>query len=352
MSLIGLFYSFKSIKFIVFSISVFSLFTILNTLKDDFDIHSFKKYFLYCSIIYYSLTILSYIITLLNAPYLAIYLHGIGFSPTTWVNMPTLFVVPYITYLYSVKQIKFSSLLVVLFLSFIVVVLSDSRAGFIPFILTIPFLFKSISFTKIFTITIYLSLISSIVGYYQFDNPYWLFDTISNFYSILDFGGTKAFDYYGTTYNSNVGDTGRYVFALAPFINFLSNPLNILFGFGTYSYYFQNYDLVFDLLLSIGSSLDNPTSTVLAFGDSALLSLPRPPSIGVLLTEYGLLFTLFIFYRISKQFFLTKNTILKIFLIIITSSLIFIETMESLLFFALISQTNILFSIFNFEKKV
>lgn len=351
LSVIGLFYSFKSFRYVMLSFSLFGLFTILNTLKDDFRIQSFKKYFLYCSVVYYMFTIISHVITVFNAPYLALYLHGIGFSPTTWVNMPTLFVIPYISYLYSVREIKFRSLLIILFLSFTVVVLSDSRTGFIPFILLVPFLFKSISYFKIITISIYLIILSSAIGYFQFDNPYWLFDTISNFYSFLDFGGTKAFDYYGVKYDSNVGDTGRYVFALAPFLNFITNPLNILFGFGSYSYYFQNLDIVSDLLTSIGSTLDNPTFAILVSGESSLLALPRPPSLGVLLTEYGLLFFIFVFYRIGKQFFLTKNIFLKLFFIIFMLSLIFIETLESMLFFALISQTNILLSIFNFKEK-
>jgi len=350
MAIIGLSYSIKSIRYIMTSFSILALFLILEEIKKSKNYPRLQADIVSVSYFYYVTVVLCYLLSLFLTPYPTLYLHGIGYAPTTWVNIPTLFVVPYFCFLLLKGGVKKSKIYPLLSLAFIVVVLSDSRTGFIPFLISLPFLFIYGNLKNFFRSIFLFISISISIGYIRFNNPYWIFTTIESFTSIIEIGGSKSFNYYGKNYVSNSGDTGRYVFVLASISESLGNPLYALFGKGFYSYYYYNFDIINRILISLGGSTDLPNLSTNLDNGNLFSSLPRPPSLGIIITELGLFFLMYLTLAYAMRLIKARNIFHFGFIATFIFASLYIEIIESMLFFLFLAEKEPFLNIFYEES--
>jgi hypothetical protein len=216
----------------------------------------------------------------------------------------------------------------------IITILSDSRTGFIPYLLCLPVVLFYIGLKNSFLLFFFVFLLAYLIGIFQFDNPFWLFDTISSLFSIFSIGGTKQITYYDNTFDSASGDTGRFIYIFSPFLFYINNPQYIFTGVGTYGFFEYNYKYIVELSRLFQTSLEIVTSGLVISGKA---SIPRPPTFPSFLIEYGVLFTTFIYYTLFIKMFNKKfNYFIFIFYFLIISTSFFLEIHESMLFYFLI----------------
>jgi hypothetical protein len=226
-----------------------------------------------------------------------------------------------------------------------ITILSDSRTGFLPFLASFPFLLSKFNIIKLFYFSLSILVISYLVGLFQFNNPYWLFDTVENLFAIFKIGGSTTIDYYGKVYNSSSGDTGRFTYILSPFLFYLNFPFYILTGVGVYGFYVHGFPFILEISNYLDSSVDLVTSGLVIDG---IVSIPRPPTFPSFLLEYGIVVSFILYYKLLKNISFNYNKIFfDIFYLLIFSASFFLEIHESLLFFYLIFHKNI-FNLFKY----
>ncbi len=331
---VGLFYSLKSFRYIFQAFSILMMIFYLSNKQLTFNSKIFINALSYISSIYYSFLIFGFIITAYNASFLNLYLYGIGYSPTTIVNLPSIIVVPILSYCFIKRQISYSQYIVPILLGLIITILSDSRTGFFPYLLCFPIVLFYVGIRKSILLFLYIFIAAYFIGIYQFNNPFWIIDTISSLFDIFKIGGTTQITYYDHTYDSASGDTGRFIYIFSPFLFYINNPIYFLTGVGTYGFFEFNYQYIVVLSQYFQTSLDIVTSGLVISGKA---SIPRPPTFPSFLIEYGLIFTGFIYYTLIRKVLKIKFTYFYIILYFLIISLsFFLEIHESMLFYFLI----------------
>ena len=122
---------------------------------------------------------------------------------------------------------------------------------------------------------------------------------VTSFSSILGFfnkGETGSYDfiYQGNVMEGSTGDFGRKVFLLHGFLTPFLHPITIFSGLGDYSFFDHAKESLDKISFLIsGESFVNTLGYTI--GDSTEIKFPKPPIIGNIFLEKGLIFTIFLF---------------------------------------------------------
>ena len=328
---IGLFYSLKSFRYVFQAFSILLMIFYINKKQLSFTSKIFVKALSYISTIYYLFLIFGFIITAYNANFLNLYLYGIGYSPTTIVNLPSIIVVPILSYCFIKRKISYPQYILPILLGLIITILSDSRTGFFPYLLCLPFVLFNVGLRKSILLFLYILIAAYFIGIFQFNNPFWIFDTISSLFDIFKIGGTTQITYYDNTYDSASGDTGRFIYIFSPLLFYFNNPIFLFTGVGTYGFFEFNYPYIVELSKYFDTSLEIVTSGLVISGKA---SIPRPPTFPSFLIEYGIIFTGYIYFTLFRKILKLKfNYFYIILYFLIVSISFFLEIHESMLFY-------------------
>ncbi len=128
----------------------------------------------------------------------------------------------------------------------------------------------------------------------------WIFNLMfTSFSSILGFfnkGETGSYDfiYQGNVMEGSKGDFGRKVFLLHGFLTPFLHPITIFSGLGDYSFFDHAKESLDKISFLIsGESFVNTLGYTI--GDSTEIKFPKPPIIGNIFLEKGLIFTILLF---------------------------------------------------------
>ena len=183
---------------------------------------------------------------------------------------------------------------IVLFLGLLVSALADSRGGFfilLTAVLVSPFAIGFIRTTKIIGIGVIASVL---IGTILFSRPQWGLDIGEGIVKALFLeSGTSTYDYFGREVTVAKGDAGRFMYvrgAMEALINV--NPILALSGVGVYGY----FPVAGPYFEKVASDFGIPTSNV-NYGTiiGGKIEPPRPPALGALIIETGIIGTSLLF---------------------------------------------------------
>ncbi|MBL4608824.1 MAG: hypothetical protein JKY01_13490 [Pseudomonadales bacterium] len=222
------------------------------------------------------------------------YLEGLGNAGAGYKTVAGVLAVP-AAFMLLMDEEKKNKLLgsIVLFLVFMVAILSDSRAGVLPLIICSVLMPFSIGLRK--TIKMYVGalltivLITSVV----LNRPQWVFDMSESILgAAIISGGSHTYQYHNNTVTSAKGDSGRYMYVEAAVTALVENPHFALTGVGNYGYFPVSGEY-FNRIASERGSNTNVINMGSSFG--GISEPPRPPAMGAMIAEYGLVgFGLFV----------------------------------------------------------
>ena len=177
----------------------------------------------------------------------------------------------------------------VLILSLAVTALGDSRAGLLAIVgamVVAPFAIGVAPVLKTAAVAVAASVA---IGAALFGRPQWGWDSTTALLNSLKIeGGTSTLEYYGRTVTAGRGDSGRFLYARAAAGFLFHNPLLALTGAGTYGY----FPTIGEYLQNVGDKFEIPIlSSTINYASSlgGIVEPPRPPALGALLVETGLL---------------------------------------------------------------
>lgn len=177
----------------------------------------------------------------------------------------------------------------VLILSLVVTALGDSRAGLLAIVgamVVAPFAIGVRTVLKTAAVGVAASVA---IGVALFGRPQWGWDITTALMNSLNIeGGTSSLEYYGRTVTAGQGDSGRFLYVRAAAGFVLHNPVGGLTGAGTYGY----FPTIGGYLQNVGDKSEIPIlSTTINYASSlgGIVEPPRPPALGALIVETGLL---------------------------------------------------------------
>ena len=337
-ALLGLFYSFKSVRY--FGSAMYLLGIVAYFKRYEFVNKLSIATIVWITISYNLSVIVAYLIMIGEASFSTIFAYGLGYSPTTFVNVPNILVLS----LFS-RRLSFRQFNVVFLFSIIIAIMSDSRVGLYGTLIVLLWRVLIERDLKVLMGALGAVPLISLLGLLLFENTNYLQDAFLGIFRIFEIGGTKTVNYYGQIYESSSGDTGRWLMLASSFVQSLKQII-YLFGTGTYGYYFVIFD-EFQYFESIfNTNLVDTLNGTIGIG---LSSIPRPPMMNVFLVEYGFFFTLAFIAGYAVTFFKVKS--LRLFIINVLLLSLFIELDNFILVFLLLTNcAAIVYSDFNLSE--
>jgi hypothetical protein len=278
----------KALRFLALYLTLFG-FSLIHTLWElpRPTSRQLTKSLLLGSILYYLLVLAHWKIakSLDMQPHI---LEGIGFAGTAYLCLVSLVAVPLA--LNEIVARKRTGLRLVasitLALAFIIALLSDSRAGFGPFLVSFGVAAVLYPFRALKAAAV--GVVASVgISLYFYNHPHWLLDILGSVVDGLQLqSGSQTFEYYGHTQTAARGDAGRILYVLAGVKALLTHPEYFLTGAGNYSFFpvaGEHYD---QLAKSYGV-----TTSVINYGFAlgGISEPPRPPALGAYTIETGFL---------------------------------------------------------------
>ena len=302
MSLVGAVWTgnLKALRFSVIYAEVFICIWLL--VKYNFPIVEREKLvemILSFTLYYYVAVFLHRLLTLYMGYYQAV-VEAIGFGGTSYLTLIGVISVPVSMFCLKDERCKckYKSFFV-LFLTLLIAILSDSRAGMLPLIVIlamIPFVFSFSKQIKIIGISIVVVMISGLLTVGRVN---WIMDMGDAISRTFDIGGTMTYNYYGRQVTASSGDTGRFLYVKAASHALLSNPLLFIVGGGSYSYFPIVQPFYEELSAENGSS-----TNIVNYGSvvGGVREPPRPPAMGAMIIETGMVGIILTGMLIIKNF--------------------------------------------------
>jgi hypothetical protein len=267
------------------------------------------------SLYYYVAVLLHKLLAIYYGYYQAV-VEAIGFGGTSYLTLIGVICVPVSVHCLNEKDCKFKSkAYAVICLSLLIAILADSRAGILPFLVTIvvaPIIF---SFGKQIKALVVSAAIVMLAGWLTVGRASWILDMGDSISRTFNIGGTMTYNYYGRQVTAASGDTGRFIYVEAASRALFSNPLLFLVGGGSYSYFPIVQPFITELSAESGSSTNvvNQGSVI-----GGIAEPPRPPAMGAMIIEAGmvgiLLTGMLVFITVSYTVFrrsrLTGNMVI------------------------------------------
>ncbi len=278
----------KALRFSVIYLTILalSLMVFLNGgWKTNF--RQFSKNLLWMGAFYYTVVLVHWLVAKSYGlqPHI---LEGIGFAGTSYLALINIVVVPVaFKAALSSPSLKGKYLPgLVLVLSVVISILSDSRAAILPIFLTV-FVFFLIKPLKAIKYALSFALVGTFFSFVLYGHNHWVLDIVDSFVSALNVEqGKMTFKYYDRTVTAAKGDAGRFMYVSAASRALVDNPQYLLTGVGNYGYFPVAGEYYYQLGMEKGIS-----TNVINYGSTigGISEPPRPPAMGAFVVEAGLM---------------------------------------------------------------
>jgi len=214
-------------------------------------------------------------------------MEGIGFVGTSYLNAIGIVVVPVALIAIAERRWRLGALAAInLLLALVIVVLSDSRGGMLPFVVSFILAPICLGLARTLKMVAVISITLVILGWAMVGRAEWVLDMAEGIIDAFRIeSGTSTFEYFGRTVTAAKGDAGRLLYFQAGAAALADNPAYWLTGSGGYGFFPVAGPYYERIAESRGIS-----TNVINYGTAlaGIAEPPRPPAAGALLIETGL----------------------------------------------------------------